>query len=795
VQRAVGRGGFGEVYYAVSDGGREVALKYLRENPQVELRGTAHCINLKSPHLVTIFDVKKNTDGDYFIIMEYVSGPSLRDILVAEPNGLGPQKAAFFVREIAKGLAYLHDRGIVHRDLKPGNIFYEEGYVKIGDYGLSKFISVSRHSAQTASVGTVHYMAPEVGTGNYHRGIDIYALGVMLYEMLLGKVPFEGGSMGEVLMKHLTVQPEVDNLPDPYGRVIRKALQKDPADRYQNVYEMVDDLLEVENVRTSLAGFNPASLSAAVARGAADASPSPAPSPNPAPRMIPPIDRPRPAPPFDLDVRRLPRKMEKRLNRTGEKVDEKLRKLAIKHGQPAPDQPANRRSGARAGLPQNRIPSRGAAVQRGIMAGMMLLAMGVAVGFISDGTRHPELMIGSVTTILGMTMGLILGIKLVSWISRGHPQPGWVPRVSMVGATAIPLFVCAVPIISYSEESGALTCLALLATVLIVNWRKRVVSGARGELSIGQAFGAGLLGFILTAIFASDSHRSEPFLAIGAGAAAASSLMIQALAWFFPLRQWLDGVPAGVFPHGGPPESPPATGQFASSSSEAETLSYRGFHGVDDRRDGDAAPDETSPRQQMFDRRQQTGQKFEERQHGQSMDTFVHPPHHKPRYAITRILGGIVGMAMLAATAGLTLAMFNVRSGGGPIQADEMLQFSLMLTGAIGLMVFAFRKTSRYRTGGFYRDTLRPLLLIVPILGFVGVGSLKYAERLGWYGISSDEWFAMRVVLVASAIVFVLLLFKRGKRYPRRRLPMPADQAHESQHETADPKSQPVNVA
>jgi len=329
IQRAVGRGGFGEVYYAVSDGGRDVALKYLRENPQVELRGTSHCINLKSPHLVTIFDVKKNAEGDYFIIMEYVSGPSLRDLLVAEADGLGPQKAAFFIREIAKGLAYLHDRGIVHRDLKPGNIFYEEGYVKIGDYGLSKFISVSRHSAQTASVGTVHYMAPEVGTGNYHRGIDIYALGVILYEMLLGRVPYEGSTMGEVLMKHLTSQPEIEDLPEPFGRVIRKALQKDPKDRYATVYEMVEDLLEVDDVRTSLAGFNPASLSAAVRVKTHDVQDSPAPSPNPvAHRPV----MPRRAADINLDARQLPRKMQKRLSRTRRKIEDRIHKLDVKHG-------------------------------------------------------------------------------------------------------------------------------------------------------------------------------------------------------------------------------------------------------------------------------------------------------------------------------------------------------------------------------------------------------------------------------------------------------------------------------
>ncbi|HUU82715.1 MAG TPA: protein kinase [Phycisphaerae bacterium] len=287
IQRGVGRGGFGEVYFAVSDGGREVALKYLWENPGVELRGVSQCMNLSNPHLVKIFDVKKNDEGEYFIIMEYVAGPSLRDILIAEPNGLGSQKAAFFAREIGKGLSYLHDRGIVHRDIKPGNIFYEDGYVKIGDYGLSKFMAVSRHSGHTSSVGTVHYMAPEVGSGNYSRGIDIYAVGVMLYEMLLGQLPFQGASMGEVLMKHLTEQPEVENLPDPFGRVIRRALAKDPNDRYQSMDQMIEELLGVDDVRQSVVGFNPASLSGVARRAVGDFANSPMLSPNPAPPPVP----------------------------------------------------------------------------------------------------------------------------------------------------------------------------------------------------------------------------------------------------------------------------------------------------------------------------------------------------------------------------------------------------------------------------------------------------------------------------------------------------------------------------
>jgi serine/threonine protein kinase len=261
IQRAAGRGGFGEVYYAISDSGRQVALKAVQTYEQIEVRGISQCMNLKSPHLVTIFDVKYNDQGKPFVIMEYVSGPSLADLLKESPGGLGPQKAAFFLREIGKGLSFLHECGIVHRDLKPGNIFYENGYVKIGDYGLTKAISASQHVSHTITVGTVHYMAPEVGAGRYDRSIDIYALGILLYEMLTGQVPFLGSSPAEILMKHMTAAPDLTNIEEPFARVIRKALAKDPAERYQSVQEMVEDVFGTEHVRNSVSQFAPEELS------------------------------------------------------------------------------------------------------------------------------------------------------------------------------------------------------------------------------------------------------------------------------------------------------------------------------------------------------------------------------------------------------------------------------------------------------------------------------------------------------------------------------------------------------
>ncbi|MCE2797358.1 MAG: serine/threonine protein kinase [Planctomyces sp.] len=209
IKRAIHRGGFGEVYYAVTDAGKEVALKLLHNNLEVELRGVSQCLNLKHPNLVTIFDIRQDAERDHWIVMEYVGGQSLHDALQQHPDGMPLQQVLNWLTGMTAGLIFLHDRGLVHRDLKPANIFSDGGVVKVGDVGLSKFISESRRSAQTQSVGTVYYMAPEVARGRYGREVDVYSLGIMLYEMMTGRVPFEGESAGEILMKHLTAEPDL----------------------------------------------------------------------------------------------------------------------------------------------------------------------------------------------------------------------------------------------------------------------------------------------------------------------------------------------------------------------------------------------------------------------------------------------------------------------------------------------------------------------------------------------------------------------------------------------------------
>ncbi|WP_435008920.1 serine/threonine-protein kinase [Tundrisphaera lichenicola] len=273
IKRAIGRGGFGEVYYATSDSGKEVALKLITRNLEIERRGVAQCMNLKCPNLLAIHDIKTNDTGDTFVIMEYVAAPSLAHVLAQYPDGMPLDEVRAWLKGLVEGVGYLHDHGIVHRDLKPANLFMEEGVVKIADYGLSKMITSQAPSNHSESIGTCHYMAPEISTGKYNKPIDIYAIGVILYELITGRVPFEGESVGEVLIKHLTTRPDLAMLPEPFKTIIGKALAKDPAHRPSRVIDLLPpgDAPRARDVRFIGEGK------------LAGNAPGPAPSPRPSP--------------------------------------------------------------------------------------------------------------------------------------------------------------------------------------------------------------------------------------------------------------------------------------------------------------------------------------------------------------------------------------------------------------------------------------------------------------------------------------------------------------------------------
>lgn len=246
LKRALGRGGCGEVYFAISDAGKQVALKYLRAHSDVEMRGVIACLNLKHPHLVHLYDVRKDEQDEYWVIMEYIRGESLQDVLKRNPNGLPQELVIEWFVNFAKAVGHLHDHGIVHRDLKPGNIFIENGVVKVGDYGLSKPISDTFTGTEALTiVGTPFYMAPEIHTKGYTKQVDVYAAGVVLYEMLTGRRPFHGDTTEEIHLRHLQEKANLAKIPNAFKPIVERSLEKDQNLRFTTIAEMARAVEEI----------------------------------------------------------------------------------------------------------------------------------------------------------------------------------------------------------------------------------------------------------------------------------------------------------------------------------------------------------------------------------------------------------------------------------------------------------------------------------------------------------------------------------------------------------------------
>ncbi|MBE1553510.1 Stk1 family PASTA domain-containing Ser/Thr kinase [Sporosarcina limicola] len=256
--KIIGDGGMSRVYLAHDIIlNRDVAIKVLNYDfaNEEELkrrfqREALSATSLTHPHIVDIFDVGEEGKLHY-LVMEYIEGQTLKKFI--KTNGpLKPERALPIMRQLVSAISNAHHNGIVHRDIKPQNILMDpDGNVKITDFGIAMALSASDHTKTNSVIGTVHYLSPEQARGGMAtKKSDIYSLGIVLYELLTGELPFSAESAVAIALKHLqeetpSVRALFPTIPQSVENVILKATAKDATYRYRSADEMVDDLLTV----------------------------------------------------------------------------------------------------------------------------------------------------------------------------------------------------------------------------------------------------------------------------------------------------------------------------------------------------------------------------------------------------------------------------------------------------------------------------------------------------------------------------------------------------------------------
>ncbi len=254
VVRKLGAGGMANVYLAEDQElGRRVAIKILNDRHAGDeqfverfRREAKNAAALSHPNIVSIYD-RGEAEGTYYIAMEYLDGRSLKELIVQ--RGPAPVTVSVeYARQILSALRFAHRHGIVHRDIKPHNVLVDaEGRVKVTDFGIAR-AGASQMTEAGSIVGTAQYLSPEQARGtDVDQRSDLYSLGIVLYELLTGSLPFNGDTPVEIAMKHLSTIPEAPSakrpeVPRDLDLIVTRALAKDPDDRYQSAEEMDADL-------------------------------------------------------------------------------------------------------------------------------------------------------------------------------------------------------------------------------------------------------------------------------------------------------------------------------------------------------------------------------------------------------------------------------------------------------------------------------------------------------------------------------------------------------------------------
>ncbi|MCB9766255.1 MAG: serine/threonine protein kinase [Alphaproteobacteria bacterium] len=266
IQRLIARGGMGSVYEAVQEPlGRRVALKVLAQPPNASdaeafanrfLLEASSLARLSHPHTVTLHDYGQTQDGIYFLVMEYVDGQPLSRLLQSH-GPLPPERTIRLMLQVARAVNNAHRHGVIHRDLKPSNLLVTtntegEDLVKVVDFGLAKLTEGDQSITVTGMIlGSPHCMAPEQVQGvEVDERTDIYALGVLMFRTLTGQYPFHGSTTTATMIAHIQnpiprlaeVSPDLV-IPDGLEDVMRKALAKDPQNRYQDMGTLIKDLV------------------------------------------------------------------------------------------------------------------------------------------------------------------------------------------------------------------------------------------------------------------------------------------------------------------------------------------------------------------------------------------------------------------------------------------------------------------------------------------------------------------------------------------------------------------------